>query len=122
MALFKCLKQETTTFLETSPPNLNFVNIFFTVGLGPNCRFNDCQYFRLYGTLYIYIESLHVTLIIVNLFTSSWVDHVLLICSAVFIPPENMIPLLTGSSPAFVATVAREERRLRTQLRVQTVL
>ena len=74
--------------------------------------------------MYIYTEGPHVTLIIVNLVTSCWVDHVLLICSAVFIPPENMIVSLPGYSPAFVATVARRggEESLRRKLRAQTVL
>ena len=49
----------------------------------------------------------------------------LLICSVVFTPPENMIVSLSGYFPAFVATVAWQgggEGSLRTRLRALTVL
>ena len=123
MALFKCLKQEMATLLDTPPPNLNSTNIFLRSIWGQAAKFKDRQYFWLYSALYIYTEGPHVTLIIVNLVTSCWVDHMLLICSVVFIPPENMI-VLSGYSPAFVATVAGGggQGSLRTRLRALTVL
>ena len=124
MGLFKCLKREMATLLDTPPPNLNSTNIFLRSIWGQAAKFKDHQYFRLYSALYIYTEGPHVTLIIVNLVTSCWVDHMLLICSVVFIPLENTIVSLPGSSPAFLATVARRggEESLRRKLRAQTVL
>ena len=49
--MFKCLKRETATLLETPLPNLNSANVFLWSVLGQTAIFKDSQFFWLYGSI-----------------------------------------------------------------------